>query len=193
MNIHKATAQYEAWTAKHLTLVHADLDLKHARMAEGRFAFLRATFYRWMQRWEEACPALGRAPRVLGIGDLHVENFGTWSDAEGRLVWGINDFDEAFDLPYTQDLVRLAASALVAAQEGRPEIVPHAVSEAILAGYREALASGGVAARGCRKNGRVRERRFPRVEKQAAGAGIGEFGEVTPWEISRVLISSAAE
>jgi len=143
MNIHEATAQYEAWAARHLTLLPVDLDLKHARMAEGRFEFLRATFYRWMQRWEEACPALARAPRVLAIGDLHIENFGTWRDAEGRLIWGINDFDEAYELPYTQDLVRLAASALVAAHEGHLEIVPHAVCEAVLAGYREALASGG--------------------------------------------------
>jgi len=145
MNIHEATAQYEAWAARHLTLLPADLDLKHSRMAEGRFAFLRATFYRWMQRWDEACPALARAPRVLGVGDLHVENFGTWRDAEGRLIWGINDFDEAIELPYTQDLARLAASALIAAHEGHLEIVPHAVCEAILAGYREALASGGQA------------------------------------------------
>ncbi len=143
MNIHEATAQYEAWAAQRLTLLPADLDLKHTRMTEARFAFLRATFYRWIQRWPEACPALTRAPRVLGIGDLHVENFGTWRDAEGRLVWGINDFDEAHELPYTQDLVRLAASALIAAQEGHLEIVPHAVCEAIIAGYREALASGG--------------------------------------------------
>ena len=143
MNIHEATAEYEAWAARHLTLFPADLDLKHTRMAEDPFAFLRATFYRWMQRWEETCSALARAPRVLGIGDLHVENFGTWRDAEGRLVWGINDFDEAFDLPYTQDLVRLASSALIAAQEGHLEIVPHAVCEAILAGYRESLACGG--------------------------------------------------
>ena len=143
VNIHKATAQYEAWSAKHLTLLHAELDLKHTRMAEDRFAFLRATFYRWTQHWKEACPALAQAPRVLSIGDLHVENFGTWRDAEGRLVWGINDFDDAHELPYTQDLVRLAASALIAAQEGHLSIVPHVACEAILAGYREALASGG--------------------------------------------------
>ena len=31
----------------------------------------------------------------LSVGDLHVENFGTWRDSEGRLIWGINDFDEA--------------------------------------------------------------------------------------------------
>jgi len=32
---------------------------------------------------------------VLAVGDLHVENFGTWRDAEGRLIWGVNDFDES--------------------------------------------------------------------------------------------------
>jgi hypothetical protein len=26
-------------------------------------------------------------PRVLGVGDIHLENFGTWRDAEGRMVW----------------------------------------------------------------------------------------------------------
>ena len=51
---------------------------------------------------------------MLGVGDLHVENFGTWRDIEGRLVWGINDFDEVWRLPYTVDLVRLAASAHLA-------------------------------------------------------------------------------
>lgn len=34
-NIHDATAQYEAWAAKRLTLLPADLDLKHTRMAES--------------------------------------------------------------------------------------------------------------------------------------------------------------
>ena len=28
------------------------------------------------------------APQVLSVGDLHLENFGTWRDADGRLVWG---------------------------------------------------------------------------------------------------------
>ena len=46
-----------------------------------------------------------------------MENFGTWRDVEGRLVWGINDFDEAYPMPYTRDLVRLAASAAMAIDE----------------------------------------------------------------------------
>ena len=66
-------------------------------------------------------PNLDHAPQVLGVGDLHVENFGTWRDAESRLVWGINDFDEACCLPYTHDLVRLAASARFAIEERHDE------------------------------------------------------------------------
>ena len=64
---------------------------------------------------------LARAPRALAVGDLHVENFGTWRDVEGRLIWGINDFDEAWRLPYTNDLVRLATSALLAEMGCDPE------------------------------------------------------------------------
>ena len=60
------------------------------------------------------CPQLYDAPKVLGVGDLHIENFGTWRDGEGRLSWGVNDFDEACFLPYTNDLIRLATSAYFA-------------------------------------------------------------------------------
>jgi uncharacterized protein (DUF2252 family) len=60
------------------------------------------------------CEEEAGAPEALAVGDLHVENFGTWRDIEGRLIWGINDFDEAWRLPYTHDLVRLATSALLA-------------------------------------------------------------------------------
>ena len=41
------------------------------------------------------CAELRLRREVLAVGDLHVENFGTWRDTEGRLIWGINDFDEA--------------------------------------------------------------------------------------------------
>ena len=54
------------------------------------------------------------APRVLSVGDLHLENFGTWRDADGRLAWGVNDFDEAAVMPYVLDLVRLATSIQLA-------------------------------------------------------------------------------
>jgi hypothetical protein len=112
-------------------------------MAESAFPFFRATFYRWMQLWPEICSDLASAPRILAVGDLHVENFGTWRDSEGRLVWGVNDFDEAAVLPYTIDLVRLATSALLAIDEGHLALKAKDASAAILDGYRESLLQGG--------------------------------------------------
>jgi len=140
VNIQKATQAYEAWLAERTTLVHADLLFKHEQMAAGAFPFLRSTFYRWAQCFPKTCPGLARAPLVLAVGDLHIENFGTWRDAEGRLVWGVNDFDEAHEMPYTVDLVRPAASAHLA--DGL-RCRAGAASGAILDGYSAGLKAGG--------------------------------------------------
>jgi hypothetical protein len=143
MKIDKATARYEKWLGRQITLLPHDLRLKHDRMAESVFPFLRATFYRWMQTWPEVTPATAKAPAVLAVGDLHVENFGTWRDAEGRLIWGINDFDEASPMPYTVDLIRLATSALIARNECQLTLPLSSICEAILEGYREGIRGGG--------------------------------------------------
>ena len=143
MNIVKATKKYEEWLSAHTTVVQSDLRFKHQRMAAETFPFFRATFYRWMQLWPEVCPELNAAPPLLAVGDLHVENFGTWRDVEGRLVWGVNDFDEAFPLPYAIDLVRLAASAMLAVEAGHASIKPGEICEEVLDGYGEALADRG--------------------------------------------------
>lgn len=143
MNIRKATELYEAWLGKQLTILPADLQRKHVAMAEDHFSFLRATFYRWMQCWPEICDVEDDAPRVLAIGDIHVENFGTWQDAEGRLIWGVNDFDEAYELPYTLDLTRLATSAHIAIRASRLSIGAGDACEAILAGYATGLEERG--------------------------------------------------
>src|SRR5262249_30395755 len=82
-------------------------------------------------------------PRVLAVGDLHVENFGTWRDSDGRLVWGVNDFDEADDLPYTNDLVRLAASVRFARTAGVFHVKFGRACAALLRGYRHSLEVGG--------------------------------------------------
>jgi len=86
MKFRKATAKYEAWLGRHLALLDADLALKHEAMRAAKFPFLRATYYRWAQTFPKVCGKLNSATRVLGVGDLHVENFGTWRDIEGRLV-----------------------------------------------------------------------------------------------------------
>jgi hypothetical protein len=139
MNFLKSTEKYEAWISGHLTLIPEDLERKHAAMRTSPFPFLRATYYRWAQIWRDVCGAAARAPKVLAVGDLHVENFGTWRDIEGRLIWGINDFDEVSTLPYTNDLIRLATSALLAEMTCDAK----AAISAILDGYREGVATGG--------------------------------------------------
>jgi len=143
MDVRESTRGYETWLARVVPMVRADLDLKHRLMAADAFSFLRATFYRWAQLWPEVCGELAAAPAVLAVGDLHVENFGTWRDAEGRLIWGINDFDETVTQPYTQDLVRLGTSALLAIEESRLALSARRACAAILDGYAESLRRGG--------------------------------------------------
>jgi Uncharacterized protein conserved in bacteria (DUF2252) len=144
MRFEKSTRAYEQWLRRHITLLDGDLDLKHARMAEAIFPFFRATYYRWAETWSALCPDLATAPTILAVGDLHVENFGTWRDADGRLVWGVNDFDEAYPLPYTNDLLRLATSAYLASGATHLAISLKDACAAILAGYAAALDSGGL-------------------------------------------------
>jgi len=124
MTIQKATASYEKWLGEQIPLLPEDLERKHEAMRSSPFLFLRATYYRWTQQWPHVKKSLRNAKQVLAVGDLHVENFGTWRDAEGRLVWGINDFDEACRLPYTYDLIRLAASARLATSAGNLAVEP---------------------------------------------------------------------
>ena len=143
MNVVKATRQFEAWLAQRTRLEHKDLRLKHSNMKANLFMFLRATYYRWAQLWPQVCPDFAQAPRVLAVGDLHVENFGTWRDIEGRLIWGVNDFDEAWPMAYTIDLVRLAVSAHLAAEAGRLPLKREDICGSILDGYREAMREKG--------------------------------------------------
>ncbi len=141
-DIHRATRRYEQWLAGFMPVVAADLREKHRRMQLGPFLFLRATYYRWCQMWRAA--DTGTAAPVTAVGDLHLENFGTWRDSDGRLIWGINDFDETVTLPWTQDLVRLAVSAHLAILGEHLVVRRRTACGAILEGYRAGLAADGL-------------------------------------------------
>ena len=106
--------------------------------ATARFVFLRATYWRWAEIIPEICPDLMSAPPVLAVGDIHLENYGTWRDREGRLVWGVNDFDEAAEMPYTLDLARLSTSAALAVPADEKQ--RQTQGKAILEGYADGLA-----------------------------------------------------
>jgi hypothetical protein len=144
-NLFSTTQNYETWLAQHLEVIPSDFQLKHQLMASGPFPFMRGSFYRFVQQWPQLAGDLTHAPQVLAVGDIHVENFGTWRDLEGRLVWGINDFDEAAVLPYSFDLLRLMLSAALAIMENRLDISLERACGAILQGYQNGLGQGGTA------------------------------------------------
>lgn len=137
-----ATRSFEDWLAEHIPVVRTDIARKHAAMASDPFVFLRATFYRWAQVFPDLCAELMKAPVVRAVCDLHVENYSTWRDVEGRLIWGINDFDEAYPMPYTIDLVRLGTSTKLAIRSTRLSIRVKDACEVLMDGYREALSTG---------------------------------------------------
>jgi uncharacterized protein (DUF2252 family) len=96
-------------------LMAADADAfrtKFRKMAADPFAFYRGSaclFYADMataeDRWSDE-----RTSRVWIHGDLHAENFGTYMDANGRIVFDVNDFDEAYLGHVSWDLRRFVAS-----------------------------------------------------------------------------------
>ena len=96
-------------------LMKADPDAfrtKFRKMAADPFAFYRGSacvFYADVadreDRWADE-----RTGRVWIQGDLHVENFGTYMDGSGVLIFDVNDFDEAYVGHFTWDLQRFAAS-----------------------------------------------------------------------------------
>lgn len=134
---------FEAWLTRKLgdQIVAEDLSEKRQIMASSPFVFLRGSYWRWAETIFDVCPEVESAPAVLAVGDVHLENFGTWRDAEGRLVWGVNDYDEAASMPYTLDLVRLAASIALAEDMRKGHLDESC--EAILEGYIQGLQAPG--------------------------------------------------
>ena len=111
---------------------------KYRTMARDPHAFYRGTaclFYADLVDAED--PFVDeRTSRIWVHGDLHVENFGTYLNSDGRLVFDVNDFDEAYLGRFTWDLQRFAASlALLGWQKALPEPDIRALTERFLRSY----------------------------------------------------------
>lgn len=146
-DIIESTDAFEAWIKDRADISARLIEKKHRRMSDGAFPFLRATFYRWVEQWPRVCRKLANRDEdvLLAVGDLHVENFGVWKDARGQRVWGVNDFDEACELPFTSDLVRLATSVALAAEQQHVKTTPRRFCTWLLEGYRTGLRKKGQA------------------------------------------------
>jgi len=81
-----------------------------------------------------------RTSRIWIQGDLHAENFGTYMDGDGILVFDVNDFDEAYLGHFTWDLRRMAASiALIGWQKALPDDIITELIEIYARSYVEKI------------------------------------------------------
>jgi hypothetical protein len=112
-----ATLQFDS-DLKRLGKTPQLLRRKWTRMSASPFAFLRGASALWAEVMHRE-PGLLRGLAGAGVlvGDLHLENVGTFRTARGVAVH-VNDFDETFVGPWSFDVLRLLTSTLLA----RPEL-----------------------------------------------------------------------
>ena len=126
---------------KRLSGSPALLKRKWRRMAASPFAFLRGASALWAEALRQE-PSLLRGVPGSGtlVGDLHLENIGTFRTARG-VALHVNDFDETFEGPWSFDVARLLTSTLLARPElGCSGVQVIGLAEAILEGHAVGVA-----------------------------------------------------
>jgi hypothetical protein len=135
------TSDYEHWLRSQLPVDQADLELKHADIAHDEYRFLRGTYYLWLVRAAAEVPEVFDRTAVPLVGDLHVENYGTWRDRAQVRRWGVNDLDELARGSWLLDLVRLATSAVLAPHV---KVGDHEICDTVLSSWYAATPSSAV-------------------------------------------------
>lgn len=96
------------------TRIQALLPLRHERMSVSPFTFYRGSA-------AVMASDLGSMPNtglvVQLCGDAHLSNFGLFAGQDRSVVFDVNDFDETNPGPFEWDVMRLAASFMLAAQD----------------------------------------------------------------------------
>ncbi|MEZ4768247.1 MAG: DUF2252 domain-containing protein [Caldilineales bacterium] len=85
--------------------------IRYGRMLASPFAFYRGAAAIMACDLAQT-PATGLT--VLADGDCHLMNFGGFATAERKVIFDLNDFDEASFAPWEWDVKRLAASFVIA-------------------------------------------------------------------------------
>src|SRR6187551_2000180 len=124
---------------------------KFRKMAASPFAFYRgsASLFYADQTGAYADERFldEQTSRVWIHGDLHAENFGTYMNSSGQLVFNVNDFDEAYVGPFIWDLKRFSASlALIGYSKALSDQVITDLVKAFAGAYLtelRAIAAGG--------------------------------------------------
>lgn len=119
----------------------AGLEEKTGKMSLNPFSFYRGAATLFYLDLASHAPPLPDEPRVRLDGDVHPENFGTYTSARGHLLYDLNDFDETVEKgPFSWDVRRGATGWLLAAQgAGHSENHQVSVAQAFVDGFVEEL------------------------------------------------------
>jgi uncharacterized protein (DUF2252 family) len=87
--------------------------IRHGRMLASPLSFFRGAAV-------VMAADLARMPStglyVQACGDAHLSNFGAFATPERRIAFDLNDFDETHPAPFEWDVMRLAASIVIASR-----------------------------------------------------------------------------
>jgi uncharacterized protein (DUF2252 family) len=88
--------------------------LRRERMSVSPFTFYRGTAL--IMAHDLSHQAITGTPLII-CGDAHINNFGLYASPERRLVFDLNDFDEAAPGPWEWDLKRLVTSIILCGED----------------------------------------------------------------------------
>ncbi|MGC4114941.1 MAG: DUF2252 family protein [Myxococcales bacterium] len=132
---------------------------KFQKLTTSPFVFFRGTaglFYRDLKGVDAG------QPKVLCNGDVHPENFGAIEGKDGKVFFGLNDFDETTAAPAGWDLRRGATAFELAARDnGIPAAKREKITEAFLKGYQDAMK--GFVGNDGEKGARIDSKNAPKV------------------------------
>lgn len=112
-------------------------------MVQSPWAFFRATNHLFWadfgkSDWSEAFGG-DKATRTWINGDLQWDNFGSFTDATGRLVYDLNSFDQSIVADYQFDLWRLGVSLVLLSRKNKknPKAIRRMLVECARGYWRE--------------------------------------------------------
>jgi len=116
--------------------------MKYRNMRTSSFIFLRATCHLFYERVAADLHALSM-PLTWCMGDMHLENFGSYKGDNRLAYFDLNDFDEAVLAPTCWDLIRFLTSILVGAKSlGINSADAKDLTKEFLFSYQTVLVSG---------------------------------------------------
>lgn len=100
--------------AQNATRLPELVDLRRERMSASAFSFYRGSA-RLMAF--DLAHQIDTGQQIVICGDAHISNFGFFASPERRLVFDLNDFDEAAPGPWEWDVRRMITSVVVGARD----------------------------------------------------------------------------